>query len=136
IAAVVLAITGVLVQVTPARTAAQLGSGQSDLQTLTLSNPLYTLPAEVDPAKVGVNFVHVYAYTPDGAPASVKEWVIKAALPTEGVEPVEATVLPLTADHATSAISLPTAGTWHFTFTLRLSEVDQQSVAGDVVIRA
>ncbi|MGE5828826.1 MAG: copper resistance D family protein, partial [Micromonosporaceae bacterium] len=135
IAAVVLAITGVLVQVTPARTAVQLGSTQSDLQTLTLTNPLYTLQVEVDPAKVGVNFVHLYAYTPDGAPASVQEWVVKAALPAEGVEPVEATVLPLTADHATSEISLPSSGTWHFTFMLRLSEIDQQSVAGDVIIR-
>jgi copper transport protein len=135
IAAVVLAITGVLVQVTPARTAAQLGPAVPDLQTLTLSSDLYKLQVEVDPAEVGVNFVHLYAFAPNGGPASVQEWVVKAALPAEGIEPVAATVVPITADHATSEISLPAPGRWIFTFTLRLSEIDQQTVAGDVTIR-
>jgi copper transport protein len=101
-----------------------------------MTSDLFMLQVEVDPAKVGTNLLHLYAFTPDGnAPGAVQEWVIKAALPAKGIDPITATVVPFTLDHAQGEINLPSAGTWHFTFTLRVSEIDQRTVAADIPIR-
>ena len=85
--------------------------------------------------QVGANDVHLYATTPDGQPADVKEWRVRASLPAQGIEPIDATVLPITPSHATGQINLPTAGLWTFSFTLRTSETDQATVTADLPIR-
>jgi copper transport protein len=134
IAAVVLGVASVLVQVTPARTAVASPT-ESTIQTVTLTSDLFRLQAEIDPAQVGSDYVHLYAFTLDGQPADVKSWVVKAALPAKGIEPIEAAIVPITPDHATGQIDLPAAGAWTFTFTLRMSEIDQRTVTVDVPIR-
>lgn len=134
VTALVLAVTSVLVQTTPARTAVAQATGPS-VQSAVLRDPLFTLTVDVQPATVGLNEVHVYASTPDGQPADVKEWRIRAALPEQGIEPIDVTILPVTPDHAIGQVGLPVAGTWTFTFTVRTSEIDQSSVATTIVVR-
>ncbi len=134
IAALVLATTSVLVQTPPARSVAAEPAAPQ-VETVTVQDRLFTLTADVVPARAGLNDVHLYATQPDGQLADIKEWVVKAALPSKGIEPIEASVLVLTSDHATGQIALPEAGTWTFSFTLRTSEVDQSTATADVVIR-
>jgi copper transport protein len=134
ITAVVLALTTVLVQTTPARTA-EANENIGDLPfSTTASTSLYSLQAEVDPAKVGRNDVHLFAYTPDGKPLPVVEWRATAALPAAGVEPIEIPLLKLTDNHSTGQVSLPSAGDWQFRFTLRLTEIDQATVTVTVPV--
>lgn len=135
IAAFVLGLTSVIVQVTPGRTATEAGQSVSTIQSVTLTSDLFTLQAEIDPGQVGTDLVHLYAFTPDGAPADIKQWTVKAGLPAKSIEPVEASLVPITPDHATGEISLPADGTWTFTFTLRTSEIDQRTVTADIPIR-
>ena len=134
VAAVVLAVTSVLVQTTPARTVAAQSTAPT-VQSAVLPNALFTLTVDVQPATAGLNDVHLYATTPDGQPADVKEWRVRASLPAQGIEPIDAAILPLTPSHSTGQITLPTAGTWTFVFTLRLSETDQASVTADFTVR-
>jgi copper transport protein len=134
VAAVILGVTSVLVQTTPARTVATQSS-EPAIQSAVLNDALYTLTVDVVPAQVGINDVHLYVTTPDGQPADIKEWRVRASLSTQGIEPIDAAVLPLTPSHATGQITLPTAGTWTFVFTLRLSETDQSSVTADFPVR-
>ena len=134
IAALVLGTTSVLVQTTPARTAVAAPLVPA-VQSATLRDPLFTLTVDVVPAEVGENEVHLYATTPSGQPANVMEWRVKAALPAQGIEPIDAAILPLTSDHATGQISLPTAGTWKFSFTLRTTDIDQSTVVADIEVR-
>jgi copper transport protein len=135
ITAVVLALTTVLVQTTPARTAEANEAGAVDLPfTATATSTLYSLQVEVDPADVGRNDVHLYAYTPDGKPRPVVEWRATAALPAAGVEPIDIPLLKLTDNHATGQFSVPSAGEWQLRFTLRTSEIDQASVTVTVPI--
>ncbi|WP_234359599.1 copper resistance protein CopC [Plantactinospora sp. BC1] len=135
ITAVVLALSAVLVQTPPARTAGEYGdAGGPGYYTTTLTSSLYSLQVEVDPAGVGSNSVHLYAYTPDNKPLPVVEWRATAALPEQGVEPIEIPLLPLTDNHATGEISLPTAGNWQLSFTVRLSDIDQATVTSTVPI--
>lgn len=135
ITAIVLALSAVLVQTPPARTADTYADG-GDLgyYSTTLTSPLYSLQVEVDPAKRGSNSVHLYAYTPDNKPLPVLEWRATAALPDQGVEPIEVALLPLTDNHATGEISLPSPGSWQFSFTIRISDIDQATVTSTVPI--
>jgi copper transport protein len=134
IIAVVLGLTSVLVQTTPARTVAAQTATPS-VQTAVMKDKLYTLTIDVVPATVGLNEVHLYATTPDGLPADIKEWQVKASAPTLGIEPIDANILPLTADHATGQIGLPSAGDWIFSFTLRTTDIDQSTVTTTITVR-
>ena len=86
----------------------------------------------IDPAQTGENDVHLYAFTPQGAPLKVLEWHASAALPARGVQPVSIGLQPVTDSHATGQITLPVAGTWRFSFTLRTTEIDEATVSTDV----
>jgi copper transport protein len=134
----VLAMSSVLVQTTPGRTeaeAAELAAAATTDFVATLDSELYSLEVIVEPAERGSNAVHLTAYTPDGAPQPVEEWRVTAELPASGVEPIEAQILPLTDNHATGEVALPTPGDWLFRFTLRTSEIDQATVEATVTIR-
>ncbi len=125
VAVVILGLTSVLVQVTPARTASeQTSQSTSTVQSATLTDKLFVLTADVTPATVGINQVHLYVNTPDGQPGTVQEWHVKASLPSAGIEPIEATILPYSPDHAIGQIGLPVAGAWTFTFELRTTAID------------
>lgn len=135
----VLAMSSVLVQTTPGRTALladeAAAGGQVDYFSTTVDSQLYSLQVDLEPAQQGSNSVHLFAFTLAGDPQPVEEWRATAALPSAGVEPIEIPLLPLTDDHATGEVALPSAGDWLFRFTLRLSDIDQASVEVTVPIR-
>ncbi|MBF9127446.1 copper resistance protein CopC/CopD [Plantactinospora sp. S1510] len=135
ITAVVLALSAILVQTPPARTADTYGdAGAPGYYTTTLTSSIYSLQVEVDPAKTGSNSMHLYAYTLDNKPLPVAEWRATAALPDRGIEPIEIPLLPLTPSHATGEISLPSPGNWLLSFTVRLTDIDQATVTSTVPI--
>ncbi|MEV5768871.1 copper resistance protein CopC [Micromonospora sp. NPDC052213] len=136
ITAVVLGLTAVLVQTTPARTAgSDVTGGSPGYFSTTLSSPIYSLQVELDPAERGNNTVHFYAYTKDNRPQPVVEWRATAALPSAGIEAIEVPLLPLTDNHATGEINLPAAGEWQLRVTVRTSDIDQATVTATVPIR-
>jgi copper transport protein len=65
----------------------------------------------------------------------VQEWHVKASLPSAGIEPIEATILPYTPDHAVGQIGLPVAGAWTFTFELRTTDIDNGIVTAQFVVK-
>jgi copper transport protein len=135
-AVLILGLTSALVQTTPARTAsaaAPSGTGQGIFAT-TLDSKLFQLQLDVEPARLGNNEVHLYAYAPDGAPIAVKEWKASAALPAQGVEAIDIPLLALTDSHATGSVTLPSRGDWRFSFTLRTTEIDEATVTTMITI--
>jgi len=122
IALVIVAVTSVLVQLTPARTAAAPDEAGGGVRSVVLQQPTFTLDVLLDPGRVGVNQVHLFARTPDGRPRSVVEWQVVASQPSTGIEGVAAAVLPITDDHAIGTIDLRAAGDWTFRFELRFDE--------------
>jgi copper transport protein len=136
ITAVVLAMSATLVQTTPARTARTVADQQTpSLYSATLASSLYSVQVDVDPARVGSNSIHLYAYTPEGAPLKVVEWTATASLPSQGIDKLVVPLLALTDNHATGELQLPTAGTWEVQLTLRLSDIDEASVTATVPVR-
>ncbi|OLE25040.1 MAG: copper resistance protein CopC [Actinobacteria bacterium 13_1_20CM_3_71_11] len=137
-AVLILGLTSALVQTTPARTAAASPAGsdvEQDIFSTTLDSKLYQLQLDIEPLTVGNSDVHLYAFTPDGKSLTVKEWKVTAALPDKGVQGIDVPVLALTPSHATGTVSLPTAGRWQFSFTLRTTDFDEATVTTEVTIK-
>ncbi len=126
-AVLIVGLTSVLVQTAPARSVAAGGSG-GGLYSVTLTSDLYQLQFDVDPAKVGLNEVHLYAYTPQGAPLKIIKWGGTATLESGGVEPQLMDLVPLTDSHAVGTVFLNAAGQWRFAFTLQVSKFDEATV--------
>jgi copper transport protein len=137
VAVAVIGITSVLVQLTPARTAAESAeAGDIGVQSVTLRDERLTLTVDLVPARVGINELHMYALTPDLRPLTIVEWRVVASASAAGLEGVEAAVLPITPDHAIGQIGLPAAGSWTFTFTLRLDEFTNGIVTTTFTVRS
>jgi copper transport protein len=131
VAVVVLGLTSVLVQTTPGSTAAQ---SLPTTQTAVMRGRLFTLSIDIEPASVGENQIHMYANTPDGQEATIVEWHVSASNPAQGIEAIDAQVLPLSASHAIGSIGLPSAGTWTFRFDLRTTETDEDEVFTEIQV--
>jgi len=136
-AVLILGLTSALVQTTPARTAAATPAAAPgrDIFSTTLDSPLYQLQLDIEPTKVGNNEVHLFAYNRQGAPLTVQEWKVTAALPAQGIEGVEVPVLRLTESHASGSVTLPSPGAWRFSFTLRVGDFDEATVTTVVDVR-
>jgi copper transport protein len=134
-AVLILGLASVLVQTAPARTAAAVpatnGTDQG-IYNATLDSKLYQLHFDMEPARVGNNELHLYAFTRDGALITVKQWKVTAALPAQGIEPIDVSVIALTESHATGTVTLPNSGAWQFSFTLRVSDFDEATVTTTV----
>jgi copper transport protein len=99
-------------------------------------------PAElemtVEPAKVGLNTVHLYLINAKtGTPFdATKEFVAKASLPSKGIGPLSLQATPAGPGHyiLSSAVLSP-AGTWQIRVTDRVSEFEQYTRIVKVPIR-
>jgi copper transport protein len=135
ITAVVLGVTSVLVQIPPPRTAEAAETGTTTTTvSQTLRSDTMSLQADVFPATVGNNSIHLYAYTPDSKPLPVVEWTATAALPAKNIEPIEVPLLRITDFHAVGDIALPMAGEWTMKFTVRTSDIDRSTLTMTVPI--
>ncbi|MEV4282155.1 copper resistance CopC/CopD family protein [Actinoplanes xinjiangensis] len=134
---VILALSSVLVQVDPGRSAAANeaavgGRGVSE----TLTSNLYTVQFNIYPVELGeYNTVHAFLYRPDGAPLQAAEWEVSARLldpPLEAVKQPMAGILP--GNQALGSLAFPLAGTYEVVFTIRVSEIDRASVKTTVTV--
>lgn len=140
LATVTIMLATVLVQTSPGTNAGANPAGGSVDQpgiprVYTMRNSTVTLQADVDPGTAGNNTIHLYAFTPDGSPLTVVEWKVTASLKDKKVEPLDVPILPITTNHATGDTQLPLAGNWTFTFTIRVSDIDQSTVSQIIPIR-
>ena len=97
-----------------------------------VTSPLYALWVDVYPVQLGeYNTLHLVAYTPEGKALRVVEWKVTAALPAQGVEPVDTPVLGVKENMAIGSVNFPMPGDWQLRMTLRTSEVDAATVHHD-----
>jgi copper transport protein len=136
IAVVVLALTSVLVQTSPARSA-QAGDTPPGPFDTTVSTSLLKLQVDIAPGTVGQNSIHLFALKADGSgPQKVVEWKGTAALPAKGIEPLTVPILPITDDHAVGQVALVEPGTWEFKFTARVDDLNQATVTVQVRVKS
>lgn len=111
VAGVVVAVTTVLVVQPPARVAL------STPYATTVTEATGTLEVSVLPARVGVNEVHLYFFTPDGAtPASVDAVEVEAA--TGQIPPRRLNITPVSPNHVSAyGAALTSPGEWTLAVT-------------------
>jgi copper transport protein len=138
VAVVVIGLTSVLVQFTPAKTEADTNVGTPGVQSVTLTDQSnrFKLTADLTPATDGINELHLFATDISGRPISVIEWSVTASNAAAGIDGVKAVVTKVTDDHAIGQLTLPQAGTWRITFTLRLDETTNGIVFADFNVRS
>ncbi|WIM99203.1 copper resistance protein CopC [Actinoplanes oblitus] len=135
--AVILALSAVLVQVDPGRTAeAQAGAVTGDGVSQTLTCPLYTLQFNIYPVELGeYNTVHAFLYTPEGKPLPPAEWQISTQLAGQGLEAVKEPLLGLNPPHhALGSVSFPLPGTYEIAFTIRVDDLNRATVKTTVTV--
>ncbi|RKN44537.1 copper resistance protein CopC [Micromonospora endolithica] len=135
--AVVLALTAVLVQTPPGRTAGtEAARATREGVARSLSTDLLTVQFDVYPARAGeLNSLHAYVYTPEAVPQPVVEWTVTAALPGAGIEPITVDVDAPEPHHGSAALRLPVPGDWTLRITARISDIDQSTVTATVPVR-
>jgi copper transport protein len=136
IAVAVLAVTALLVESQPAKdtTAAPV----SVTMPFDAGSPAGSgsVNVVIDPARAGIDTLHVYILGPDGRLESVPEVTAALALPTQQVGP-----LPVKLDNAgpghytTAAATFPVAGSWQIIVTVRTTDIDQATVILNAEVR-
>jgi copper transport protein len=136
---VVIALSAVLVQVNPGRSAVIDQAAVRDAGvSQTLTCPLYTLQFNIYPVEIGENnTIHAFVYTPAGAPLPAEQWTVTARLLGRDLEPVSTPLLPLIPrHHAAGAITFPLPGTYEIKFTVRIGALDEATVRTTVAVPA
>jgi copper transport protein len=128
----VVGVTAVLVTEPPAK-ASVVRKGP--YATTTSLGPL-ELNFVADPAKAGLNELHLYLLDQSGRPADVAEVRVLATLPSQGIGPLRFTARHLAPGHfAVLGVQLTIPGDWQFRVEARRGEFDAFTQTVSVPIR-
>jgi copper transport protein len=135
VAAGILALSAVLVGTPPARAAvAQPVDVLLPLQSST--GPDGSVQVSVDPARPGDNTLHVYLFDDTGRltqPADIK---VTLTEPAQDIGPLAVELLPAGPGHYVGdGMSVPGAGTWSLTVTVRMDEFTATTASTDFPVR-
>jgi copper transport protein len=135
LAAVVLALSAVLVGTPPAR--AELSQPVDVLLPLQGSaGPEGSVQISVDPARPGANTLHVYLFDDTGRPTQPADITVGLTERSQGIGPLAVDLLPAGPGHYVGdGMSIPGAGTWALTVTVRLDEFTATTATTDFPVR-
>lgn len=131
LAAIVLAVTSVLVNMVPARSALA-APFSADIEGENL-----VVTVTVDPAKAGVPAdLHFYTLAPSGSVAEVADMDAKLSLPAQDIGPLELPLSRVAPGHYSAyGFEIPIKGLWDLEVVARVSEIDQVTVKTKVPVR-
>ncbi|MCW2534296.1 MAG: putative Copper resistance protein CopC, partial [Blastococcus sp.] len=135
VAAVVLALSAVLVGLPPARAAvAQPVDALLPLQSAT--GPSGSVQVSIDPARPGPNTLHVYLFDDTGRltqPAGISVSLTEA---NQQIGPLDVALQPAGPGHYVSeAMDIPGPGTWTLSVSVRLDEFTATTASTDFPVR-
>jgi copper transport protein len=131
---VILAVTAVLVNATPAVTASA-GAGEG-AAGVTMRSGQVVVDVTVAPARAGRNDIHVSTFTPAGAPLDVAELTVTFDLPSRKIAAIDVPLRKLGPGHYLSpGFNIPIAGDWRVVAKARLTDVDQVTLTDTLTIR-
>jgi copper transport protein len=135
LAAGVLAVTAMLVNAPPARTA--FAAPVSTTATFDTGGPngKGSVQIFVSPAKAGTDLVHIEVVAPSGEPEVVPELTATLALPDRQLGPLPLSLSGGGTSHYYGNVTIPLAGQWKLAVTVRTDEIDEATVTVPVTIR-
>ena len=129
IALVVLAVTSVLVESQPARETVNRVISVSEPFDTGAPNGKGTVNMTLDPARVGIDTLHVYILGPDGQQESVPEVTAMLALPSQEIGPLPVKLQNAGPGHyISSTATFPYPGDWQVIVVVRTTDVDESTV--------
>ncbi|HKE98134.1 MAG TPA: copper resistance protein CopC [Actinomycetes bacterium] len=145
LAAVVLAVTALLVQAPPARsvTGGQISFGGLAPGAPTraafgasLTAGTSTVVVTAEPARTGANQLHFSVLGPSGQLLDVPELTAELSLPAQGLGPIRMQLLKLGPGHYVAAsVLVPIKGDWRLHVVVRTSELDQAEATTTMPVR-
>jgi copper transport protein len=133
VAVLVLAVTALLVNAPPAKSAAEDAQGNAVGITLKASD--VWVDVVVVPGERGQNAVHVSALTPGGKVKDVEDLTVTFDLPGAGIEGLEVPLERISPGHYTAnGFALPVEGTWRVTAKAVVSEFTQRTIRSEIEI--
>ena len=135
IAAGVLAVTAVLVNAPPARTAHYAPVSVTAAFDTQGPDGKGSLQVYVSPARVGTDLVHVEVVGPTGAVRTVAQLTAGLSLPERQLGPLPVTLAPDGGGHYIGTAAIPLAGAWKLALTVRTDDVDETTVTVPVLVR-
>jgi len=135
VAAVVLALSAVLVGTPPARSAvAQPVDVMLPLQSG--SGPSGSVQVSVDPARPGPNTLHVYLFDDAGRPTQPESITVTLTEPSQEIGPLDVELAPAGPGHYVGdGMDIPGAGTWTLAVSVRLDEFTATTASTDFPVR-
>jgi copper transport protein len=135
IAAVVLALSAVLVGTPPARSAvAQPVDVLLPLQAST--GPSGSVQLSVDPARPGPNTMHLYLFDDTGRPTQPAGITVSLSEASQEIGPLDVELAPAGPGHYVSdGMNIPGAGTWTLAVSVRLDEFTATTARTDFPVR-
>ena len=130
--AVIVGVTAALVAEPPPKATAAPPAGPYAAET-TLGP--YDLNLTLDPAKPGLNAIHVYLLKPSGLPAEAAEVKLAASLEEPALGPIRIPTTVGGPGHWLATAQLPIAGTWSLDVQVRRGKFDQWSTNLTIPIR-
>lgn len=129
----VVAITAVLVNVTPAYVDAGIGQIHSEVLELDGAGSVQVV---VDPSRAGHNSVHLYFYGPDGRPAEIAEDVrIELSKPGDGIGPIVRQPFRAGPAHFQwDGTELVSVGRWELRVVARIDRFSEAAATADVLV--
>jgi len=136
VAVVVLALTAVLVNAEPARTAYAAPVSQTVAFDAGGRDGSGTLSLVLDPARTGGNVLHLSVLGANGLPREVVQVQAGLTLPSQDIGPLRTQLVHAGPGHyAGSNLIVPLPGTWQLSISIRTSDIDQTTVTIPVRIR-
>ena len=135
VAAVVLALSAVLVGTRPARWAvAEPVDVMLPLQSG--NGPSGSVQVSVDPARPGPNTLHVYLFDDAGRPTQPESITVTLTEPSQQIGPLDVELAPAGPGHYVGdGMDIPGAGTWTLAVSVRLDEFTATTARTDFPVR-
>lgn len=130
IAAVILAITALLVNAAPAR------SQSTEPVSLTLKSSQVWVYADVVPGAAGPNDMHFTALPTGGGPATITDMTVQLTRPGEDLPPFTVPLQKLGAGHYYAPLyEIPYSGSWRMTIRVELGQTDEAVLTSPFTMR-
>ncbi len=130
IAAVILAITALLVNAAPAR------SVETQPVALTMKSDQVWVYVDIAPGVAGPNDMHFTALPTGGGPATVTDMTVQLTRPGEDLPPFTVPLQQLGAGHFYAPLyDIPYSGKWQMTVRVQLGETDEAVLVSPFSVR-
>jgi copper transport protein len=130
IAVVVLAVTSLLVNAQPARSALAQPFSTS------MRSELVLVDVTVDPAKAGPAAFHFYTLSPQGGQQEVQDLTARLTLPSQDVGPLNVPVQRAGPGHFSAYnFNIPLRGSWKLEVKALLSDIDEATVSTTIPVK-